>query len=254
MFFFLSKLLSFLISPFLWCILLLVLSQLLKKRMYKKVLRISALGIFLIFSNTAMFNWTITKWEGPIENAGVEINKASNIVILGGYSSINAKSNKILFFQSVDRLLQALPIYHQNPGSKIILSGGSAEIMFEEVPEAIYLKNYLISINIPENDIIVESESRNTNENAIQTKKVLSAINTSGDVILITSAFHMRRAQRCFEKMGINVIPYYSHFLQHTNQLKPGEYFIPSLATLNQWPLLLKEWLGMFMYKINGYI
>ncbi|MCU4176597.1 YdcF family protein [Carboxylicivirga sp. N1Y90] len=225
-----------------------------KKANYKKVLRFSAFAIFLLFSNTALFNWTITKWEGPMENTQVEISKASNIVILGGYSSINSKSNKILFFQSVDRLLQALPIYHQNPGSKIILSGGSAEIMFEETPEATYLKDYLVSINIPEKDIFVESHSRNTNENAIHTKQVLSSINSNLDVILITSAFHMRRAKMCFEKTGIKVTPYYSHFLQHTNQLKPGEYFIPSLATLNQWPLLLKEWLGLLMYKINGYI
>jgi len=61
-------------------------------------------------------------------------------------------------------------------------------------------------------DIIIESASRNTHENALYVKDLVSSNAKKGKVILITSAFHMRRAEGCFRKVGIDVTGFSTDF------------------------------------------
>ena len=70
------------------------------------------------------------------------------------------------------------------------------------------LKNYLIKKKIPEKDIIIETESRNTKENAFNSARILKKQYKNGRYLLITSSNHMRRAQMCFEKTNINIDSY----------------------------------------------
>ena len=254
MFFILSKILSFLLSPFNWCVLLLLMQWLIKSKKYKKVLLTSSVSIFIIFSNTFIFQKVISVWETPIESYSMLQNNNSPIVVLGGLSSYDDTNDRIHFNEAADRLFQALPVHINNPNRKLILSGGSAEIYFEERPEADYLKDYLITIGINPNDILFEKSSRNTHENAYQTALLFDSLNLDKDIILITSAFHMKRAQACFKKQGFNVIAYSAHAYTNHQSLKPTDYFMPSLNTLQLWPILIKEWFGILAYQMKGYV
>ena len=110
-----------------------------------------------------------------------------------------------------------------------------------------------MKIGIPSSDIIIESESKNTHENAVESAKILNERYTDGNFILVTSAIHMPRAKRCFKKAGLTVTPF-----SVDQQAGPRKYlldhlFIPNVDPLTRWGQLIKEWVGlvfiMMMFK-----
>jgi len=254
MFFILSKILSFLIYPFNWSLLFLITAYFIKRKKLSKSLRIAALINLVFFSNTAIYQSVTSGWEQRYSIPQLTNNQSYNIVVLGGYSSMNEENKQICFNQAADRILQALPLFYQNDSNLLILTGGSANIYFNETPESDYLVKYLHSIQIPEERILIEAKSRNTYENALYTSELLDKQTQPKTVVLVTSAFHMFRAKACFEKQKMNIIPYPTQPMRSLTPLKPTDYFLPSLRTLDSWSILIKEWMGIGVYKLRSYI
>ncbi|MCG8582054.1 MAG: YdcF family protein [Bacteroidales bacterium] len=254
MFFLLSKILSFLLIPFNWCIILIAVAIIFKSRRIKKLAYILATIVFLFFSNTYIFQKVLKAWEYPAESLQTEQYITKPIVVLGGLSNYEDSIHRIHFKEASDRLLQAILIHRMNAERPIIISGGSAEIYFEERPEADYLHEYLINIGIDSTKILFEKQSRNTYENALYTADLLDSMSIKKDISLITSAFHMKRAKACFEKQGFKVDAISTHIMSNHQALKPADYFLPSLSTLQLWPLLIKEWMGILIYKMKGFV
>jgi len=215
---------------------------------------LTTVSIFLIFSNTFVFQKIISSWEHPVQSASLLAKNNSPIVVLGGLSSYDDTNKRIHFNEAADRLLQALSLHTADSARTLIISGGSAEVYFEERPEADYLNEYLIDIGIASENVHFEKKSRNTHENAYYTAALFDSLKSNKQIILITSAFHMKRAQACFEKQGFSVHPYSAHVLTKHQKLKPAEYFMPSLYTLQLWPVLIKEWFGLLVYQVKGYV
>ena len=119
-----------------------------------------------------------------------------------------------------------------------------------EIKEAIILKDLCLKLGIPKKDLIIEPVSRNTRENAVFTRKMFSNYNQK--VILITSAFHMRRAAGCFKKAGFNIDTFGTDPLEIA-VFGIDDYFIPKADPINKWTILIKEWIGYISYKLAGY-
>jgi uncharacterized SAM-binding protein YcdF (DUF218 family) len=254
MFFLLSKILSFLLIPFNWCIILITLNYVIKNARWKRLSRLSAILIFVFFSNGFIFQKVISAWEYPAESFDQFANQNKAIVVLGGMSSYDDELDRIYFKEASDRLLQGMLLAQKNPALPMIISGGSAEIYFEERPEADYLKEYLNTIGIDEGRVFFEKQSRNTHENAFYSAALFDSLQIDKNIVLITSGFHMARARACFEKQGFEVSPLSAHLYTNHQPLKPMDYFMPSLTTLQLWPILIKEWLGIAVYKMKGYV
>lgn len=253
MFFLLSKVLSFLIHPFNWFILLLLISLFIKTPKLKKRLRLSSLAIFILFSNFGLFQFVCSQWENLYSIPKLDTEQEYNIVVLGGYSSIDEDSRQISFGFGAGRIIQALPLAKLNPKNKLILSGGGANIYFDETPESDYMAPFIQSIGFDSTQVRIENKSRNTHENALYCAQLLNATGENS-IVLVTSSFHMLRAKACFEKQGLKVLPYPTNPLRSLTTLKPTDYFFPSLHALNMWPILIKEWVGIIAYKLKGYI
>jgi uncharacterized SAM-binding protein YcdF (DUF218 family) len=104
-------------------------------------------------------------------------------------------------------------------------------------------------------DIIIESSSRNTRENALYVKDLVAEHSSTGKVILVTSAFHMRRAEGCFRKVGIDVIGFSTDFYSALPQDRFGfDGLIPSPGPMINWNFLIKEWIGYIAYWMMGYV
>ena len=101
--------------------------------------------------------------------------------------------------------------------------------------------------------IIVENESRNTFESAMNVKKNIR-IAESKPLLLITSAFHMRRSRACFKKAGVEVECFSTDFYTHPRYFTPDVLFVPNSEALVIWHKLFKEWAGMAAYWVAGYI
>ena len=113
--------------------------------------------------------------------------------------------------------------------------------------------DFYVMCGVDPNDIIIESASRNTRENAFLVRDLLNS--DSSKIILMTSAFHMRRAEGCFRKIGLEVTGFSTDFYTAIPKDRFGfDAFLPSPITLANWNFLIKEWIGYVVYWIIGYI
>ncbi|TLX74101.1 YdcF family protein [Labilibacter sediminis] len=254
MFFLISKILSFLLSPIWWVAVLLLLYLILNKNKRRKWLLYGAFGVLMFFSNQFIFYHVAGWWEGELQNPN-EIEQYDGIILLGGFSSFQSDAERIRFYQSADRLFQAMELYKKKKANRFIFTGGSARIIVKEKKEGEYIKDYLALLGVPEDSTLVEWESRNTRENALETLAMLKKENLhDGRFLLVTSGFHMKRALGCFKKVGIDVMPYNTDPLQNTLPPDVADAVTPSAGTLALWERLIREWIGYGVYKLKGFV
>ena len=161
--------------------------------------------------------------------------------------------NKRMYFgEAADRFIQLTKLYHTGVVQNVIVTGGSPVIFGKNtVSEADQLHQQLLMQGIPDSSIIAENKSRNTFENAVNTKHILDSLKLSPPYVLITSAIHIPRAMAVFKKAGLDVIPYPSAYTQIEQKFNMNA-LIPSLDVLTDWNFFFKEIVGFTVYRITG--
>lgn len=217
------------------------------------MLRWCAFLVIMIFGNSFLLHEANLLWEVPLtKDAGLEKHKVG--IVLGGYAYYNPENDRIVFRENTDRLMQGIRLLKTGKIDKLMLSGGSGLLLKPDMKEALYVREYLDEIGIKNRKLIIESESRNTHENAAQSKDVLDALNLSQDeILLITSARHMRRSRACFEKVGFKVQPYPTDIMTGDREFGIAHLLIPNAYTLQHWNAIFHEWVGYLSYKVTGY-
>ncbi|WP_456459372.1 YdcF family protein [Reichenbachiella sp.] len=253
MFFVLSKIIYWLIMPTSLIAWLVIASLLIKKDKYEKRLRWLAFALFLFFTNPFIATIAINAWESDaVPYDKIERSYTYGIVLSGITDPNRPPFDRIQFNKGADRIVHALDLYKQGRIKKILITGGSGTVTFEGRKEAHALRDFLLSNGIPTSDVITEDKARNTRENALFSKELI--ISPTGNSILITSAFHMLRAKKCFEKVEIEVVPFPTDYYGRQLYYTPDDVLIPSLYGLKIWTILFKEWIGLAAYTVAGYI
>ncbi|MBK8847599.1 MAG: YdcF family protein [Bacteroidetes bacterium] len=142
---------------------------------------------------------------------------------------------------------------NQQKIKKLLLTGGSGFVMFKDIKESQLLAKVLVDLNIPDSCIITENESRNTYENAVNTAKIIKEQFAGKRILIITSAIHIRRTRACFEKANLQADYFPVDERSGTGIYTPDKIIIPNSECLDAWGALLHEWVGMIIYKLNGY-
>jgi uncharacterized SAM-binding protein YcdF (DUF218 family) len=252
MFFILSKILSFLISPIVWIFILLIFAIVSKNQLKKRRLLILNVFLLFIFSNGFIQNEVFKIWEvAAIEKTQVGKHKVG--IVLGGLSWEDTELDRIQFVRGADRLFQAVDLYENKYIEKILFTSGSGNLTRPDAVEAIPVKKYLLSIGIPDSAITIEFASKNTYENALFSAAILKSENITDTCLLITSAFHMRRGMACFEKLNIPVKAFSTDRYSGMRTYNLEKLFVPSAEVLLSWSVLMHEWVGYFTYKLMNY-
>lgn len=68
--------------------------------------------------------------------------------------------------------------------------------------------------------------------------------------LLITSAYHMRRAMFSFRKAGLNVTPFPSGFETWPGKIYVWVDYLPSADSLEKTTAAFHEYIGLFFYRI----
>lgn len=257
MFFILSKILDFIVTPFYWVLFSLIIGFWLRVRKSKRgpVFYKLAVVLLIFFTNPIVFNTVARLWEVPAYPAENIKNPYEIGILLGGsVNTFDKKSNRPVYSLSVDRLLQTIALYKKGKIRKILLSGGSGRIFEQDMRESDFVVDVLLQSGIPREHILVENRSRNTYENAIYSVETLKRNNISGSVLLITSATHMRRSVACFSKAGMHVTPYPVDSKGNTQQFTPDKIILPEPYGFVIWDQIVHEWVGMAVYRVAGYI
>ena len=255
MFFIVSKILSYLLTPVFWVLALLIVSLIIKNKQLSKRLIILSVVLFYFLSNHYIVDVFLRGWEYPVKNLPADSSSFDvGIVLGGGIITYNEDDKRLIFRSSADRGLQALQLYKQGRIKKILITAGPGSLIYQDKYESSYYRDYLISIGVPATDIISDSLANNTHQNAVNSKAILDTLCPKGKFLLITSALHMRRSLGCYNKVGLKVTPYAVGRLS-TSPYHNIEYlFIPDLDALQYWSFMTHEWVGYLIYKVTGYI
>ncbi len=250
MFFYLSKILTFLISPSVILLVLLLCAIVVKSNQRKRRLLISAFILLLVFCNPFIIRNLSKSWE--LKDTSFKTTQHYEIaVVLGGFMSRDEDSDRLTFGDAVDRMNETLVLYRHGKVDKFLISGGSGMIT-KDVREASLAKNFLVQYcNVPDSVILFDTLSRNTYENAIESKKILQQQKIK-KALLVTSAFHMRRAKGCFDSVDI-ITDTYSTDVMRKQTYYLHDLIVPATENILQWEILMREVAGVIIYKLQGY-
>ncbi len=257
MFFIVSKLAAFLTDPVFWIILCFVLVILLKRKLWKRISLFTAIGLFLMLGNGALISWAEVRWSRDVVFPLDTTRVYDYALIQGGFGDYNWVTHKTQVFEEAERLIEPVRLYREGRVKKLFVTGdGSFGNPNYPEARAIFI-NYLVSLGVFETDIVLEPKARNTHQSAVETKKMIGEkVNgeevSLGNSLFVTSAIHLKRTVKCYQKLGMNPIPYATsvpipYKLDITN-------FNLGSNNLYRWQKLIHEWFGMLSYKVVGYI
>ena len=277
MFFILSKVLSFLLSPLFWVSILVVIALLklnlretvpqnkfkkwfylyLQKRNARKNLSYAIVILFLC-GNSVLINELNIWWEGSegsesILDVSVKSTLPKTAVVLGGYLGYDRVRNRYRLMDAGDRFMVGFQGIQLGKFDRVILSGGSSSIINHVYYEAVEARKYMISLGVDSNKIIIDPKARNTYENAVYTKHLLDSLKIKDPVCLITSASHMNRSAMCYKKVGVPFVEYRAHFTSSKDRnYSLSSFIVPSAGAIDKLGDLMHEWIGIMTYKISG--
>lgn len=237
---------SFFLPPGIFIVLLTILTVRLYRREKNmaRILTLIAVGLYLS-STSFMGNLLLKTLENGYNPPSV-IDGDVLIMLGGGATQDTPDIDGLgqLSDSGGNRLLTTARL-HKKTGLLIILSSG--RVFDDTGDESQIAKRQLIGLGVPENKIIVENTSRNTRENAQNTKQILEK-NGFRKPLLITSAFHIKRAVKNFNKVGIVVQPYPTDYKVSKKSVLYLNKFVPSYTGLFQTGMALREYLGLLAF------
>ena len=147
---------------------------------------------------------------------------------------------------SLERLVKGVMLY-RDLRRPLIITGGSGSLIHSEIAEADAMARAAVALGIPKQDIVIENKSRNTLESARAVRGLLKGKR----IILVTSAFHMKRSVALFKKQGFDVVPSPTGY-RALSQPVSRYSFIPSAAGLSTSAVALSEYISFAWYSMKG--
>ncbi len=218
------------------------------KKEFKSLIYISSL-IFYIISTPLFSNYFMKKIEGEyIYKSFNELEKVDAIVILSGIMRINEfDKNYIVEWNDVDRFFKGIKLYQLNKSNTIIFTGGKDPYNTTNISEGEVLKEFAIKYGVKKDDILITEDVLNTADESLA---VLDLLGSNKTIILVTSAFHMKRAKSLFESQGFNVVPFKVDFKTPPNLKSDFIDFFPSSDGLRKTEIAFREVIGRLYYCI----
>jgi uncharacterized SAM-binding protein YcdF (DUF218 family) len=174
------------------------------------------------------------------------------IVLLGGMITPDVSSARgtVALNEAAERITATAELARRYPDARIIMTGGSGALIFDEGAEAIFAVRQLEALGIAHDRITAEQQSRNTIENAVFSRLIANP-KPGERWLLVTSAYHMPRAMGVFRAAGFPVEAYPVDWRTRG----PADLVRPfsSLSDgLQRTDTAAHEWVGLFAYWITG--
>ena len=222
----------------------------------KKVKFIYSAFIFLIIFSNGLFAdilWRLL--EHPWKRLDYSLVAPSDgIVVLSSERHLPPGNTKIIEWYDPDRFLAGIDLYKANKSNRLIFTGGINPLTSDLPPEGdIYIKE-AVSMGLPKEDLYTTYPVNNTLQEAKAIKKLLNneIPLIQKKIILVTSAFHMKRAKKVFENEGINVQPYPVDFKSSRSfisLLRNPLKWMPDSYYLYQSSSAIREIIGRIIYR-----
>ena len=253
MFFFLSKFLNWLVYP----VSLLFVGLLAMLVFYRRRYARWGLAFFLLLFYSLSAPITVlplVRWlEGPRPGPEALRPHYDVAIVLTGMVNLRSSSaGHIEFNESVERILEGMRLVKRGIADKLFIVGGSGNPFDQRASEARILRTFALEFGLHDEQVLTEELSRNTYENAVKATEILRAT-PYRDLVLITTALHMRRAAAAFHKQGLFPDLYPVDFQSSSGGITFLS-LIPSVRALDMMTAVIHELVGFATYRFQGYI
>jgi len=243
---YLHKILPTFVLPIM-LVIIVILIGLIKNR--KKIIYI-AIGLLYILSTNIFSNNFFKLVEGSEYRKPISaIDSADAIVVLSGMLEINeVEDSTYIEWGDPDRFFGGIALIKAGKAQKLVFTGGKMPWDKAKKTEGELLKECAITNGIPSEKIFITKDVENTADEAVAVKELTSP---SKRIILVTSAYHMDRAKRLFEKKGVEVIPYKVDYKASRNKEIIIIDFIPNSINLEITETAVREIIGRIFYILK---
>ncbi len=258
MFFYASKIIWFFLQPSALLLVIFVFGLFIYRRGRKKIamrMIIAAVAIYAVAGVSPLANAIMLSLEQKYSQPELkEGERIEGIIILGGVidSLVSGTRNEIALNEAAERLTEAAALAYRFPDARIVISGGDGALIYKSGDEATIAKAFFSRIGIDPARISLETDSKNTWQNAIFTKRLVDP-KPGERWLLITSAFHMHRAVGTFRAAEFDIIPWPVDFRTRGMEDLMRFSHAPSMAW-RRIDLATKEWIGLIAYYLTGRI
>jgi len=223
-----------------------------------KILVSVGLAILTLFSYSIITNRLLRPLERKYDTFEIDsslvVSETENrsaikfVVVLAGGQTMDPKLPLLSQMSAapVIRLMEGIRIYRKLPGSKLVLSGGGGY----QVSEAEVMARVAREMGVPERDIILESKSKDTRDEALFIKPMVG----NEPFVLVTTASHIPRSMALFKKLGMNPIASpIGHHVKDEKGLSPYSFF-PKPGNLRKAEEAIHEYIGMIWAWLRGQV
>jgi uncharacterized SAM-binding protein YcdF (DUF218 family) len=256
MYVYLSKILPLLLMP-VTIVLVLSLIALLLQRGSKKMaasLLAVAISVLWVASTPMVANGLYRGLESRYPPQPLaEVQEADCIVLLGGVIGAPMPPRvEADLGETVDRVYKSAQLFRAGKARSLIVTAGNQPWSQSAWTEADLIRDLLVEWGVPKGVIFLEGSSRNTRENAIYSKNLIDSINCK-ESLLVTSAAHMPRALAAFQSVNASVIPVSTDVRIIDRDVPTPMDFLPSAGALAMTSEAIREWIGQWVYKLQGW-
>jgi uncharacterized SAM-binding protein YcdF (DUF218 family) len=243
---YLHKVLPLLASP-LFLVIILVLCGLLFR---SRRAGLAAVGILIVCSLPVFSNKLISYLERDYSLVPPASAKTADaIVVLSGMVRTIDGANGLEYEwgEASDRIFAGIDLIKENKAPALVLTSGKLPWSVGK-PEGEYLRDIAEKLGVSSDVILLTENVQNTDQEAKAVAKLLNK--EVPNIILVTSAFHMPRAQKVFEASGIVVSPFPVDFLSGADKTTLMN-FIPSAGAFRDTSFFVRELIGRIYYELK---
>ena len=190
----------------------------------------------------------------PVTNISEAGDIDAIVVLSGGGYTLSSGTNEIhaISTHTAYRCLEALRLHNMLPKVPVILSGGMGDSLTLSVAESELMRNDLLELGVTDNLMLLELNSRNTYEQAVNVAEVLLRQDMKS-FILVTSHTHMRRALDTFRTQNLDATPSVApHTSTSTTNTNWSIY--PTKSSLERSQNVIREIISYLYYKQKGWV
>jgi uncharacterized SAM-binding protein YcdF (DUF218 family) len=246
---FFNKLLPIFVLPLGWVVALLIIA-LWRRRRWPVV---AALAVLYVCSMPLVGNGLFRWLESGYRSQAVDgVGSADAIVPLGGILGPTTPPGHVLNVgEAGERIEAGIELWQHKKAPWLVFTGGRTPWADQDEPEGARSARVAIARGVPADHVLLTRDVGNTADEA---HAVADLMRERGwkKIILVTSAWHMRRAARQFRKAGVDFIPFPVDYQVTPRQPITLLDFLPSAAGLRATEWTLRECYGIAFYALFG--
>lgn len=197
-----------------------------------------------LLGNLEHYYKTIKLSDGPDKNEHQDIRYV--VVLAGGHVlDQDVPLTGQFTYDGLVRLVEGIRLYRKCSNAKLIVSGGPGD---DGISDAVLMSDLACQLGVEKADIIMESDSEDTYQEAVLLKWILAREN----FFLVTSAYHMPRSMALFEGQGMKpVAAPTGHYVKYSGKKVS---IAPNRRSLEKSDILSYEFMGHIKARVMGRI